>query len=331
MAGSRIRSIVSRQWELIVALGARRRGMTIQQLVDSLGISRSTIYRDLRDLSAIGVPISAERINGEVRHCLLGDPYPPLQPTPVQVAALHLARRMMDALAGTRLVSELDTLLRRVSPAHAAPGEHCPIEIGGLGGQATASPAAHVRTIDAAIADGKRIHFRYHAVGKGAPELRRVDPVALRYNRGHLYLIAHDPARAGWRTFKLARLTDVALLDEPAEPHPEYDESELFAYSASVWSGDPVDVAVRLAPRVARFAGEWPLSPGQCIEPQPDGAVVIRARVAGTVEAMRWVLRWGQDAEALEPLALREAVAAELGAALDRYPCQISHRLSQRS
>ena len=32
MAGSRIRTIVSRQWELIVALGARRRGMAIQQL-----------------------------------------------------------------------------------------------------------------------------------------------------------------------------------------------------------------------------------------------------------------------------------------------------------
>lgn len=327
MAGSRIRGIVSRQWELVVALGSRRRGMTMQQLIEELGISRSTIYRDLRDLSAIGVPITAERINGEVRHGLLGDPYPPLLPSPMQVAALHMARRMMSPLAGTRLVQELDRLLRRFSPAD-SPGGTCgvtpsrahAIELAAeLAADTPPAQPESVARIDQAVTRGKRIRFWYHAVGKSAPSQRRVDPVALRYNRGHLYLIAHDPSRADWRTFKIARLSDVHILDEDADPHPDYDERALFAYSASVWTGAPVDVAVRLGARVARFVHEWPLSANQRIEPQLDDSIVIHARVAGTVEAMRWVLRWGGEAEALQPAALRQAVRDELGAALARY------------
>jgi predicted DNA-binding transcriptional regulator YafY len=80
-----------------------------------------------------------------------------------------------------------------------------------------------------------------------------------------------------------------------------------------------VHVTVRLSAHVARFAGEWPLAPTQTLEPQPDGAVIVHADVAGTVEAMRWVLRWGDGAEALSPPELRRAVHEQLASALDRY------------
>jgi len=48
---------------------------------------------------------------------------------------------------------------------------------------------------------------------------------------------------------------------------------------------------------------------------EPDGdCVVVRARVAGLEEVTRWVLRWGKDAEVLEPPALRERLRAEVQA-----------------
>lgn len=314
--GSRIRSILCRQWELVVALGERRRGATIQQLMEAVGASRATTYRDLKFLVESGVPIHHERVNGEVRYRLHGPPLPPLRPTALQLAALHLARRMLDALEGTRLVQELDALLARLAPGAGDPADPA-IE---LGERAPPRQPTRVQVIDEAIATGRRIQFQYHAAHRDAPEPRRADPVAFRHLHDHLYLIAWDLDRVDWRVFKLPRIGEVQVLDEPADAHPAYDEQALFAHSARIWSGDPVSVAVRLKPAVARFAAEWPLAAHQTIEPRADGSVVIRAEVAGTIEALRWVLSWGRNAEALAPPELREAVATELHAALAAYP-----------
>jgi predicted DNA-binding transcriptional regulator YafY len=41
--------------------------------------------------------------------------------------------------------------------------------------------------------------------------------------------------------------------------------------------------------------------------------------VAGIDEIMRWVLKWGADAEVVAPDELRRAVSREVRAMLDRY------------
>ena len=44
-----------------------------------------------------------------------------------------------------------------------------------------------------------------------------------------------------------------------------------------------------------------------------------RATVAGTIEVRLWVLQWGDDAEVLAPLSLRDDVAATVRRAAERY------------
>jgi proteasome accessory factor B len=305
--------MVIRQWELITQLGRRQRGMTIRQLIEATGVSRATLYRDLDLLCNAGAPIASERVNGEVRWKLTGASYPPLVPTALQAAALHLARTMMAPFAGTRLVAELDALLARVAPRKTAQE---PVSLGPL---PPGAPPKHVQTIDRALHAHKRVAFAYQSVNETRAQRRRVDPISLRLHDSQLYLLAHDIRRDDLRTFKVARIRDVEFLDEDAALHPEYDEQALFAHSAKVWTGAPVHVSVRLSPRVVRFATEWPLASGQTIEERSDGAAIIHAHVAGTVEAMRWVLRWGEDAEALSPPELRAAVHAQLTGALQCY------------
>ena len=306
--------MVVRQWEIVTELCQRRRGMTVNQLGEATGASRATLYRDLKNLLEAGVPINSERINGEMRYRLMGLSVPPLNPTPIQIAALHMARHVMTPLAGTLLVVELDRLLARYSlirPPADGPLSIGPAEIKSWPGR--------VKQLDRAIHDGKRIAFDYQSVGQNQPRRRTVDPMSIHSHQGHLYLIAHDTERDALRTFKVARLSDIAMLDRPADPHPEYDEEALFAHAAQVWSGDPIPVAIRLTARVARFATEWPLSSRQTLDGQPDGSVIVRASVAGTVEAMRWTLRWGRDAEALSPPELRDAVKKQLLGAVEHY------------
>lgn len=307
---------LQRQWRLLEALHGKRRGLSVRALLTELGTSRATLYRDLRTLQEAGFPIETETQNGEVRYRLLGEPMPPVQPTTRQALALRLARRMLAPLEGTTVLRELDALLPR-RPAAVAPAPAVSVP-----SSPPPSPPAVVGAVERAMVSGARLSFMYAAT-RGAPSRRRVDPLALHVRDGQVYLHAFDTERSALRTFKIARISDPTVLAEKAPPHPEYDQSSVFAHAAKIWDGPLVDVAVRISPRAARFVKEWPLLPSQEVEPQPDGAAVVRARVSGTVEAMRWVLRWGKDAQVLAPDELRAAVLTELLRAIAAYAGQV--------
>ncbi len=198
-----------------------------------------------------------------------------------------------------------------------------------------------VRAVDHAIEQGTKVELVYRGAGAKVSSRRVVDPVQWRLCEQQLYLIAFDDTRSAWRTFKAGRIEAVQLMTEKASRHDDFDEEAMFGRSVRIWSGPTVDVAVRLSARVARFAAEWPLSQEQTVEvelsrdhgPGPNGTtdrqsappvgaeqpVVVRAKVAGTVEAMRWVLGWGREAEALSPPELRRRVAEEVAAATLAY------------
>jgi predicted DNA-binding transcriptional regulator YafY len=76
-----------------------------------------------------------------------------------------------------------------------------------------------------------------------------------------------------------------------------------------------VDVAVRFAPRQARWIRERKWHRSARIQEKLDGALTLRLRVAETSELKRWVLQFGSEAEVLAPASLRRAVADELEAA----------------
>ncbi len=310
---TRAHDAAHRQWTVYEALRSRRRGLTAPSLVDVTGIPRSTVYRYLKLFEGAGLPITKERINGEVRHRLLETALPAFALTADELAALVVARQMLEPLEGTGMVDHLDRLLKRLAGDPRRPPW---LSVAGDPGE---RDRGALRAIDIALREGHRFAFDYASAGDGAVERRVVDPVALRLRGGHTYLIAFDVSARDWRTFKVVRIRGELSFEGDADPHPEYDERALFGHSVGIWSGDPVDVAVRLSPAVADRAKEWPLVADQQLDPQPDGSVIVRARVAGLPETLRWVLGCGADAEALEPAELREAVARELEGAVARY------------
>jgi proteasome accessory factor B len=313
MASSRSREALIRQWSLVEQLSRAQRGASIEQMRGHTGASRSTVYRDLGVLCEAGVPIESENINGEARYRLCSKALPPLGPTALQISALRLARRALAGLDGTSAASELDKLLDGY--AHAS-GGRAAISFA----KQRALPPDIIKKLDRAIAGQRRVRIRYRSVRASAPEWRTVDPLGLRYVKGHIYFIAYDHKRADYVPFKLDRISTVDVLADKADKHPDFDVHAVLGQSATIWKGEGVEVAVRLSAAVARFAKEYPLVVEQTVEDDgPDGACIVRARVAGVMEAMRWVLSWGKEAEALGPKELREAVEAEVTGAARRY------------
>ncbi len=71
---------------------------------------------------------------------------------------------------------------------------------------------------------------------------------------------------------------------------------------------EPEDIKLKFSPQLARIIREPVWHPSQVLEPQDDGSLIMKLRVANTVDLYRLVLRWGDQVEVLEPKELRQAL-----------------------
>lgn len=302
-----------RQWQLVHALAGQRYGLTVRQLVSRLDVSKQTVYRDLETLRDAGVPLATHTSNGEARYRLLaGSELPPLGLSPLQVAALHLARAQLEPIAGSDLIDELDRFLTKLQPSE-------PQQIFQFATKYTRRPEI-LKLLDRAIRTKRRARIEYRAVSRnGAATTVHVEPFLLRVSGGEPYFRAYCVERGAERTYKIARVRAVELTGDPATHVSGKQSGDRFAGAVKAWSGDLTTVKIALDREVAWLAREYPLVGDQELEQRGDGTALVQARVAGTVEAARWVLSWGGAAEALEPPELRQAVRAELAKGLAKY------------
>jgi predicted DNA-binding transcriptional regulator YafY len=64
----------------------------------------------------------------------------------------------------------------------------------------------------------------------------------------------------------------------------------------------------RFAPEAAPDAADFVFHPNQVLEPQPDGALVVRFTATGDLEMAWHLYAWGDKVEVLEPKRLAEMV-----------------------
>ncbi len=308
---------------LVECLQAARRGKTVPQLCVELEASRATVYRDLRSIEAAGIALQPETINGEVRYSLARASVPGVAVSSSTLAALWVARSSLRTLDGTQLVDELDALTKRIARelGASAPGARAAGTVSVGDASVAVSNGSVLRSLDTARIENVRAILTYQGRRDQVARAREVEPLCWRMHGRQLYVAAYDCDRFDYRVFKVARIGSVELTKTRASAHPDFDAEAYFARAVKAWGGGGQECAavVRLSPRVARFAREWPLVADQQVERLGDGSVLVRARVAGWVETMRWVLGWGADAEAVSPRELRAAMREELRRAAGRY------------
>ncbi|WP_404403311.1 helix-turn-helix transcriptional regulator [Pelagibacterium halotolerans] len=193
-----------RLFELLQLLrGGRLR--TAEQLARALEVSPRTVYRDIADLQAQGVPIDGERGVGY----LLRDEYflPPLALTPLEFEALDLGVRMVRANADAALAGAADELLVKIGAVVKGA-----MARGGTSVFATAN-SRQARDVLArlrdAVAGRCRLNIAYEDAA-GARTRRVVRPLGLEF-WGHVWtLTAWCELREDFRVFRCDRITEAA-------------------------------------------------------------------------------------------------------------------------
>jgi proteasome accessory factor C len=119
------------------------------------------------------------------------------------------------------------------------------------------------------------------------------------------------------RLFRLDRVDDVVVLDEPAAPPPQAHERDV---DNGVYQPDPGSPAVRLRlSRSARWVADYyPVDSVAPVE-DPPGGLAVTVRTEDLAWARRLVASLGGEARIDEPADLAAQVAADAQAALARY------------
>jgi predicted DNA-binding transcriptional regulator YafY len=101
--------------------------------------------------------------------------------------------------------------------------------------------------------------------------------------------------------------------------HLDHSPETTLGNRFGIWKEEAVEqVIIRFAADRAHLVRSRQWHPSQVITELPDGRVELRMATGGR-ELVRFALEWGPKAEVVHPPALREAVAAELRAALAPY------------
>jgi predicted DNA-binding transcriptional regulator YafY len=260
--------------------------------------------RDKATLRAMGVPLEVivlEPLNPEspqgyrVRRQRYELPDPGLDPD--EVAALHLAATSvrLDGGDATAAVWKLGGV---------------PVDRRDQAATASLPGGDHLEALFAAATERRTVGFGYRG------SARTVDPWRFEFRNGHWYLVGWDHDRGDQRTFRLDRLTDAPRPGAPDAFEPPTATSPTATHPWEVGDEDPVDVRVLVDADQAAFAvGNAGVDP----ERRPDGSVVLTLRTTNRAALRSWVLGFLDHAEILGPPEERQAMAAWLDDATERW------------
>jgi predicted DNA-binding transcriptional regulator YafY len=197
----------------IVQLIRGRRLSTAKFIAERLEVSERTVYRDVADLLAQGVPIEGEA--GVGYRMRSGFDLPPLMFTTDEaralVASIRLAGTRLDASLAAHAEAALSKILAVLPPAARAAAESSAV----LAPSAALDEATRQRLglLRRAVEAHRKLRFAYLDL-KGAASERTVRPLACVYWGAVWTLAAWCESRVGFRNFRIDRIDDLEVLDE---------------------------------------------------------------------------------------------------------------------
>jgi len=316
----------SRLVSILLLLQARGR-MTAQTLADEFEVSVRTIYRDIDDLSASGVPVYADRGRDGGFQLLEGYTTRLTGMTPAEAESLFLSGLEgpaaelglgeSTAAARLKLLAALPSA-RRADASRVATRFHLdPIDW-----YRAASDLAFLPQLAAAVWGAERIRVRYESWNAAAD--RTLSPLCLVLKAGTWYLVAIGSSVP--RTYRVDAIRALEGTGESFERPANFDlaahwTASVRAFEASLYQGT---ATIRLSPLGME---RLPVLAAAAIEmarrtaspPGADGWMQAEIPIETIDHAVRELLKLGIEVEVLAPSELRNAMRDTAATLTARY------------
>jgi len=293
--------------------------LTGRELAERLEVSERTVHRDMEALSAAGVPVYALRGSrggwqldedwrtqvpgldeAELRALLMAQPRIIGDPR-LAAAAERALGKLMAALPGS-LRERAASIRQR-------------LYVDATGWRGTTENLTMLPIVQEAVARDRKLAIQYKPSGRERAD-RIVDPLGLVAKGSAWYLVAKTPA--GFRTYRVSRIEDATLLDQPCQRPADFDLAAHWESSTKEFQDAwrRCVVTLRLDSRAAGWIKMWHTASVRATD--VEGWVTLTVQFDHEDEACFVVLGLGSRVEVIEPVSLRDRVAVEVDKLIER-------------
>jgi len=279
------------------------------------GTSRRTIFRDLKELQAIGVPYHYDARAGGYAI----DPEFFLPPVDLNLQeALSLLLLAHEASKQIQLPFKRSAILAALKIENNLPAKirrYCNIALRNISTKAAAQAPMDLldqtfAQLQKAILNRRKVSVRYHSLFDGKIIELELCPYHLLYNCRAWYVLGLSSLHKSVCTFKLSRIKELEMTDKCFLGGDKFDLAD---YLGRAWSmipeGQIYNVKLRFLPKVAENVAEVQWHSTQKVTRNPDGSAIVEFRVDGLGEITWWTLGYGDQVQVLAPKILRTRVS----------------------
>ena len=320
------------RYERILALHrhmkSARYPVPLARLMDELDCSRATLYRDIAFLrDALGAPIESDSTGeggfrydeNEAERFEL----PGLWLNSDELHALLATHQLLDRTGSGVLSSALAPLRARIEwlLSQQAGGKRWPMErVRVIGSYVRRRDEIAFRVVAGAVLERRQVAFDYLARSTNERTHRLVSPQRLTHYRDNWYLDAWDHDREALRSFSVDRIQHAHVREDAARDLPDDELDQHLASSYGIFSGAPKGIAtIVFSAKAARWVADEHWHSKQEGQFLPDGRYQLKLPYSNAKELLMDVLRYGADAEIIEPVSLRAQAKTLLQLALSAY------------
>jgi predicted DNA-binding transcriptional regulator YafY len=295
-----------------------RRVVKAEELSERFEISLRTVYRDVAALIESGVPICGEA--GVGYSLMKGYHLPPVTLTAEEAMVLFIGGEMVKQFSDASMTKPMESALAKLRSV--LPRERqddldrlsAAMMIFGDRRGAAMPDQRILLPIQQAIVALRILRFRYKARARDEESVRDVEPLGVTYHSGAWYLVAWCRLRKDYRYFKLERIQNLEVRSERFGKRTDFSLAEHLRKQRSTMKKIPVRVWFS-AEAIERARRE---SYNELVaEKASEDGYEISLDAFSLDWMARWLLSFGDEAEALAPPVLR-AKMAEVAANMQR-------------
>lgn len=204
-----------------------RRYTTAEFIAEKYEISTRTVYRDIKALGEIGVPISFELHKGY--HVMQGYFLPPVSLTSEEANALILATALSQKFSDTSTKKSVDTALEKIkavlkhSDKEKADYLHSNIRV--YNPPESIEKSDYLSIIQDAIVNKKVLNITY-TNNKAEQSQREIEPIGLTFYSNQWHMIAWCWKRMGYRDFKVLHINKLNSTNDSFRKKEHWDINE---------------------------------------------------------------------------------------------------------
>ncbi len=297
-----------------------------QEIAERFEVSLRTVYRDMRTLELAGVPIIGEA--GVGYSIVQGYRLPPVQFTREEAMAFLTAEKLVNQWTDATTRASYQGALYKVKAVLRATDKELLDDLSSRIAivQSPYLPKNRlqnlpIETILHCIAEKKVMRLVYESTTTPGPAERDVEPVGIYSGGPYWYLIAYCRLRDGYRNFRTDRVQNIEVLTQRfSAQHPA-----LQSFIEQTRQERTLQKAViRLDRTAICFLGEQHYYHGFVSQTDAGEQIEMTFLTDSLPGLAHWCMIYGEVVDIVEPVELKELVAAKLEKVRQRLSVEIT-------